>query len=97
MMLALPFEPQRELMTRTFGLDGGGSVATDSAGDVYVAWHGKALGSASGDAGRRVWIAKSKDDGKKFAPEQPAWKNSTGACGCCGLSMSVDKNGIVVI
>jgi hypothetical protein len=89
------FEPQRELMIRTFGLDGGGSVAADLAGNVYVAWHGKALGASSGDAGRQVWIAKSNDDGKKFAPERSAWKDRTGACGCCGMSMSVDTNGIV--
>jgi hypothetical protein len=35
------FEPERSLMTRTFGLDGGGAVAADSAGNVYVSWHGK--------------------------------------------------------
>jgi len=89
------FEPQRELMNRTFGLDGGGTVAADSAGDVYVAWHGKVQGAVSGDSGRQVWIAKSNDDGNKFAPEQLAWKDRTGACGCCGMSMSVATNGIV--
>src|SRR5438445_4922405 len=41
------FEPERSLMTRTFGLDGGGTVAADSAGDVYVAWHGKAPGAVA--------------------------------------------------
>ena len=27
-------------MTRTFHLDGGGTVAADPGGNVYVAWHG---------------------------------------------------------
>ena len=38
------FEPQRSLMQRTFGLDGGGSVTADHSGNVYVGWHGKAPG-----------------------------------------------------
>lgn len=89
------FEPERNLMTRTFGLDGGGTIAADSEGDVYVAWHGKAPGAAQGEAGRQVWIAKSDDNGKTFEAEKPAWSNATGACGCCGMSMFVDTKGIV--
>ena len=42
------FEPQRNLMQETFALDGGGSVAADAEGNVYVAWHGSAKGSAKG-------------------------------------------------
>ncbi|MEO7649520.1 MAG: hypothetical protein ABIZ80_03565, partial [Bryobacteraceae bacterium] len=34
------FERQRNLMTLSFGLDGGGSIAAGHAGNVYVAWHG---------------------------------------------------------
>jgi hypothetical protein len=33
------FEPERNLMTHTFGLDGGGTLAADAAGQVYVAGH----------------------------------------------------------
>src|SRR5262245_54234731 len=36
------FEPQRNLMTDTVDLDGGGSIAADQGGRVYVAWHGHA-------------------------------------------------------
>jgi hypothetical protein len=89
------FEPQRNLMARTFGLDGGGTVAADSTGHVYVAWHGKAPGAPPGEAGRQVWIARSNDDGKTFTTERPAWKDATGACGCCGMAMHADTNGIV--
>lgn len=89
------FEPQRNLMTHTSGLDGGGAVAADSAGNVYVAWHGKAEGAPQGEAGRAVWIAKSGDDGKTFAAEQRSWQESTGACGCCGLAIFADAAGDV--
>jgi hypothetical protein len=53
------FDPERSLMTHTFGLDGGGTIAADSSGNVYVAWHGKAPGAAKGETGRQVWIAIS--------------------------------------
>jgi len=89
------FEPERSVMTRTFGLDGGGTVAADSDGNVFVAWHGKAPGAAEGEAGRQVWVAESHDDGKTFSVEQPAWKEPTGACGCCGMAMFADSNGRV--
>ena len=89
------FEPDRNLMAHTFGLDGGGTVASDGAGNVYVAWHGKAPGAPAGEAGRQVWVAVSHDDGRTFAPEHPAWSESTGACGCCGMSMDADQNGTV--
>jgi len=89
------FEPERSLMTRTFGLDGGGTVAADSAGNVYVAWHGKAPGAAKGEAGRQVWIAISHDDGATFAPERPAWSEPAGACGCCGMALFADTTGTV--
>ena len=81
------FEPQRNLTTRSFGIDGGGSVAADASGNVYAAWHALESGGANGEDHRRVWIARSTDDGATFAPEQPAWSEQTGACGCCGLRM----------
>jgi hypothetical protein len=87
------FEPERNLMTRTFGLDGGGTVAADSAGHLVVAWHGKAPGAPAGEAGRQVWIARSNDNGKTFSAEEPAWNAPTGACGCCGMAASFDSKG----
>jgi hypothetical protein len=87
------FEPQRNLMTRTFGLDGGGSVAADRSGNVYVAWHARSSGDLEGEAGRHVWLAHSQDDGRSFAPEISANSEPTGACGCCGLSIFADSRG----
>lgn len=91
------FEPERNLMLESFGLDGGGSVAADGAGNVLVAWHGvavrEATGPAKGEARRRVWIARSTDDGRTFQKEAAAWTSPTGACGCCGLKTFTDPKG----
>jgi len=87
------FEPQRSLMRRSFGLDGGGSVAADASGNVYVAWHARGVGSPPGEAGRGVWVAVSRDDGESFSDEIPAGSQSDGACGCCGLGAFADAGG----
>ena len=92
---ATAFEPERNLMRKTFGLDGGGSLAADRSGNVYVAWHGKAPGAPEGEAGRQVWIARSADAGAQFADERPATNVPTGACGCCALRLFADAHGIL--
>ena len=51
------FEEQRNLMRHTSILDGGGTVATDAAGNVYVAWHASQAGGEPGEGNRRVWVA----------------------------------------
>src|SRR5262245_36700599 len=82
------FETQRNLIQFATGLDGGGSVAADVAGNVYVAWHADA--GARGEASRRVWVTRSNDDGRTFAREVAANDQSTGACGCCGMRAAAD-------
>jgi hypothetical protein len=81
------FEPQRNLMTRTTNLDGGGSLAADLEGRVYVVWHGNSTDGPGGEEARRVWLARSTDDGVTFGPEVPISPETTGACGCCGMRM----------
>ena len=87
------FEPERDLMTFTGGLDGGGSVAADNQGNVYVAWHGRAPGAKQGEIGRAVFVAKSSDGGATFAKEMQASPDGLGACGCCGMKAYVDRAG----
>ena len=91
------FEPQRSLMRKTFALDGAGTVAADGAGNVYAVWHAAAEGLPEGEPGRRVWVAKSADDGKTFAPETMASDRPTGACGCCHAGAFADGRGDVYV
>jgi len=88
------FEPERNLIHAAYGLDGGGAIAADTEGDVYVFWHAPAPGT-EGEGNRLLWVARSTDDGRTFAPEKAAFDKPTGACGCCGMSAFADRYGNV--
>lgn len=85
------FEPQHDLMQYAKGGDGGLSVAADAGGSVYVVWH--ANGAEPGEEHRRVYLARSADDGKTFAREVPISPAALGACGCCGMRAFADERG----
>lgn len=88
------FEPDRNVITSHYGLDGGGSIAANPQGNVYIAWHApEHKGQPEDD--RRVWITRSTDGGKTFSPEVAASPDATGACGCCGLQIMVDSHGSI--
>jgi hypothetical protein len=91
------FEPERNILTYTAGLDGGSSVAADLQGNVYVTWHGSAPDNQDKEAGRAVFVARSTDEGKTFQREKPAVAKKTGACGCCGMRAFADSQGAVYI
>jgi hypothetical protein len=91
------FDPQRNLMQRTSALDGGGTVAADREGNVYVGWHGRTEDSDPGESGRRMWVVRSQDDGATFGPEQHALERPTGACACCGTRALADHRGTVYL
>ena len=80
------FLPQRTVMRKTYALAGGGTIAADADGNVYVVWHAMADGLPQNEQGRRVFLARSADDGKTFAPEAMASRDPTGACGCCAVA-----------
>jgi hypothetical protein len=90
------FEPERNVIQSAVGLDGGGSVAADGAGNVYVVWHAPEP-NTKGEASRCVWVARSTDEGKTFAREERATTEPTGACGCCGMRAFADAQGGVYV
>lgn len=89
------FEPQRNLMTSTIDLDGGGSVAVGANGRVYVFWHGHAKNGPDDEVHRGVYLALSTDDGSTFASEQRVAVG--GVCACCGLKAFATGTNIVAV
>ena len=90
------FEPQRNLMTVTSGLNGGGALGADSRGNVYVTWHAQGQSGGhplEGEGHRRVWMARSANDGESFEPERAVSPDDLGACGCCGMGALADEAG----
>lgn len=87
------FEPERNLIQSAYGIDGGGGIAADKSGNVYIVWHAPIPGSEANEANRRVWVTKSSDDGHVFEPEKIAWNEPVGACGCCSLDAFADDRG----
>lgn len=89
------FEPQRNLINGTLHLDGGGTVAADADGNVFALWHGAPPDNKSGETGRAVYLARSRDDGKTFEPERVVSPDESGACACCGMRAFADAQGTV--
>jgi hypothetical protein len=90
------FEPERNLIHTAYGIDGGGGIAADQQGRLYVFWHAPIPGRR-GEEFRRVWMARSEDGGKSFEPERIAWDQPTGVCGCCSLDAYVDQAGRIFV
>ena len=90
------FEQDRNLIHNAWGLDGGGTLAADPDGNVYVFWHAPIPGE-KGEQNRRVWVARSSDEGKTFEPERLAFDKPVGACGCCGMKAFADTSGVHVL
>jgi hypothetical protein len=90
------FEPERNLIHSAYGIDGGGAVAADASGHVYVFWHAPIPGK-KGEPFRRVWMTRSENNGKTFAPERIIFDQPTGACGCCSLDATTDPDGRVYV
>ncbi len=87
------FEPQRNLLGDTEALDGGASVAAGAGGEVFLVWHGRPANAAPGETGRVVFVRKSTDSGRTFAPAKIANLDYAGVCACCSLRSFVAPGG----
>jgi hypothetical protein len=90
------FEPERNVLRAHPGLDGGGSLAADAAGRVWIAWHAP-RGKDEDESKRTVWVATSEDDGATFAEERAAFRTALGACACCGMRAGFGGEQLVIL
>lgn len=72
------------------GLDGGGAIAADANGTVWLLWH--AMAGATDDAQRVALARRSDDDGANFGPERKLLSWKAGVCACCEMG-AVDDGG----
>lgn len=84
------FEPQ-QVISGKWPVDGGGAIASDKRGNVYVFWHSAAKGSE--EKNRNVFIRVSNDSGKIFGQERVVNPKGTGVCGCCAMQAETDNEG----
>jgi hypothetical protein len=89
------FEPQRIVNQVSKGADGA-TLAADNTDDVYVIWHGQPP-EGKNEVDRRIWMAKSADGGRDFAPEKVIFGARTGVCGCCGSRAVAGLDGSLYI
>jgi hypothetical protein len=78
------FEAPRNVIGDHYGIEGGGAIAADGDGRVWVAWHAPATPDG-GEAGRTVFAVQSGDDGQSFAAERPISLDGTGVGACCNV------------
>jgi hypothetical protein len=87
------FEPQRPLNGGTVHLDGGGALAADERGRVFVVWQAGTAEGPRGERHRAVFAAVSADDGRTFAAGQAVSPGTAGVCACCALETALDGEG----
>jgi hypothetical protein len=86
------FEPEKAVNKTIGGLDGGGTVAADSNGNVWVIWHGVPP-DIEGEENRALYVAHSLDEGRTFQTEFKGATPQSGACACCGMKAFAGKDG----
>ncbi len=90
------FEVQRALGENTRHLDGGGAVAADGRGTVWVVWHAaQPTPPVGGDdeTHRGVFLRVSRDEGLTFGPVRRIDPPGMGVCACCGLDAGIGPDG----
>ena len=90
------FEEQRA-MSGDWIMDGGGAVAADTSGNVYVFYHGGKGGGMHDEAGRRVLVRISHDSGASFDEEKIISPDGLGVCGCCAMQAFADSKGRIFV
>ncbi len=85
------FSREQNLLSWTRHLDGGGSLAVDSRGNLFVAWHGRGDSPVEGEMGRQVFMSVSVDGGETFSRERAIAEAPQGVCSCCGMRVHTDQ------
>ena len=83
------FLPQRNLNSKTYGLDGNGAITADRNGAVNVFWHAKHKNRPD----RLAITVRSTDNGKIFSSESLITNRPLGVCECCTMEAFSSSKG----
>ena len=90
------FSSQEDMSGLTAHIDGGGSVAANDKGMVYIIWHANKKGT-TGEENRRVFVATSNNNGESFEKEKEASPENLGICPCCSLKAFAKGHELTVL
>ncbi len=90
-LTAAGFAPPSNVVAAGTGLDGGGAIAADATGAVFVCWH--AAAGATDDGSRVALARRSGDGGESFGPERQLLSWKSGMCACCEMGAVGDGAG----
>lgn len=89
------FEPQRNLLPNTLEIDGGGTIAADSKGNVYVLWH--SVNEGEDESAGRIYMKISNDGGETFSSAKCVDCPASGTCSCCSMKALADDQGHIYV
>ncbi len=90
------FSEQKDFKGATAHMDGGGSVATNGDGIVYIVWHANKK-DTNGEENRRIFVAVSNDNGQTFAQEKAVSPEDSGICPCCSLKVAANGKELLIL
>lgn len=88
------FEDQRAI-SGDLPMDGGGAVAADGEGTVFVFFHSGA--EMRNEGARRVFVRVSHDSGGTFGEARPISPAGSGVCACCSMQALAVGGGQVFV
>lgn len=90
------FSPQKDMKGETSGIDGGGSVAANGLGQVFLVWHANTKGKTD-EQDRQVFISISKDNGTTFTEEKVISPKYSGASSGCSLKVAASSKEVMIL
>ncbi len=94
------FEEERDLSAETYAFEGVAAILADEKGNVSVYWHGlpgQEPAVMRPETHRKVWLAKSTDEGATFSQPEPIEVDPVGACACCSMQGVIGEDGKIYL
>ncbi|HEX8525242.1 MAG TPA: hypothetical protein VF669_23525 [Tepidisphaeraceae bacterium] len=88
---------EQNLIKEHADIDGGGTIVSGPDGVIYAVWHAPQRAGDPAESSRKVWVARSTDNGNTFEPATTGNAPERGACACCAVSALATAENLLVI